>query len=625
MKQFETNVTTIMNYLKSEGFSTSVISFHKCCYAELQEYLDSSGQSYCPETAYKWIESNSLLWHYRKYTGYRHCIDQLEDIRTTGTVLLDHLSFRKPAYGELNPHYRSVLDAFISEHPEADDRHRIASARFLLYLQNNGINSITALDYDILLQFHTEDYHSSSKSKFVYENLIRKFLWYAAAKKMCSPGLPLALNKLLIPQIIKLTEDELKRHNGKVFPKITVEDIDAFMIGMKESGYGKTVLESSRHILSLMYIFFDMHAVDLNEELLWYWFNRIKPLLGSSWKQHRRSICQFLRFLTTGSIMTGTTGDPQTVRSEETLPSWQKGPLTDYLCLLQREGWQPSTITMQKSSNLRFCRYLQSKEINSFAEVTHSTVKDFNLQDKHATPEGKAAYNSRIRSFLIFLYEQGIITDPYLYRALPTAASSRVSVVQTLSKEEVAAIWAVDPNELSPKALRDYAMLCIGLTMGFRASDITAIRFCDIDWKQKSIRIIQQKTGRVLVLPMPVKTGNILFRYLRDGRPTSDEPYVFIRHEAPYDRIQRGVCRSALKRFLGISEDSSCSFHAVRKTFATNLLEGNTNVELISDSLGHSTKSTVHKYLSLDEKRIRMCPLSMKEAGISCEGGVFHA
>jgi integrase len=223
------------------------------------------------------------------------------------------------------------------------------------------------------------------------------------------------------------------------------------------------------------------------------------------------------------------------------------------------------------------------------------------------------------------LYEQGLIEDPYLYRALPTAVSDRVSVVQTLSKEDVAAIWAVNPDELSPKALRDYAMVCIGLTMGFRASDIVSIRFSDIDWKKKSICVIQQKTGKALILPMPVKTGNILFRYLRDGRPKSDEPYVFIRHEAPYDRIQRGVCRSALKRFLGISKHSGCNFHAVRKAFATKLLEGSINVELISDALGHSTDSTVHKYLSLDEKRMRMCPLSMAETGISLKGGAFHA
>ena len=625
MKQFETNVAIIMKYLRSEGFSPSVLSAHRLCYQELLEYLTVSGQEYSPEIAYQWIETNKSSWSYRKYTGYRHCIDQLEDIRKDGSISLDHLCFRKPAYNTLSPYFKIILDDFIKEHTEADDRYRIACARFLLYLQNNGISVITELDYEILIRYHFEDYHSSAKSKDVYEGLIRKFLKHLAAKGMCPQGLSLALNKLLIHQIIKLPQEELDGITGKAVPMIAPNTIDEFLVSMKNSRYGKTVMRGSRHILTLLYIFLDMHNISLNDRLLWYWFSQVKPLLGAGWKQHRRSICQFLYFMETGAVMTGVTGNPQTVKSDELLPAWQKGALTDYLSLLKREGWQPSTIAMQKSSNLRFFRYLQDRKVDCFKGLTSDIIKDFNLQDRHKTPEGKAAYNCRIRSFLIFLYEQGLIEDPYLYRALPTAVSDRVSVVQTLSKEDVAAIWAVNPDELSPKALRDYAMVCIGLTMGFRASDIVSIRFSDIDWKQKSICVIQQKTGKALVLPMPVKTGNILFRYLRDGRPKSDEPYVFIRHEAPYDRIQRGVCRSALKRFLGIQKHSGCNFHAVRKTFATKLLEGGTDVELISDALGHSNDSTVHKYLSLDEKRMRMCPLSMAETGIFFKGGAFHA
>ena len=625
MKQFETNVATIMRYLRAEDFSPSVLSAHKLCYQELLEYLTVSEQDYSSEIAYQWIESNKSSWSYKKYTGYRHCIDQLEDVRKDGYVSLDHLCFRKPAYNTLSPYFKSVLDDYICEHTKVDDRHRIACARFLLYLQNNGISVISDLDYEILIRFHFEDYHSSARSKDVYEGFIRRFLKDLSAKGMCPQGLPLALNKLLIHQIIKLPQEELNGISGKAVPMKTPSIIDEFLASMKESRYGKTVLRSSRHILTLLYIFGDMHHVDLNDRLLWYWFNQVKPLLGASWKQHRRSICQFLCFLRTGTIMTGVTGNPQTVKPEELLPAWQKDPLTDYLSLLKREGWQPSTIAMQKSSNLRFFRYLQKRGVDSFTKLTPDIIKDFNLQDRHKTPEGKAAYNCRIRSFLIFLYEQELIEDPYLYRALPATVSDRVSVVQTLSKENIATIWTVNPDELSSKALRDYAMVCIGLTMGFRASDIVSIRFSDIDWKKKSICVIQQKTGKALILPMPVKTGNILFRYLRDGRPKSDVPYVFIRHEAPYNRIQRGVCRSALKRFLGIPKDSCCNFHAVRKTFATNLLEGNTNVELISDSLGHSTDNTVHKYLSLDEKRMRMCPLSMGETGIFFKGGAFHA
>ena len=178
---------------------------------------------------------------------------------------------------------------------------------------------------------------------------------------------------------------------------------------------------------------------------------------------------------------------------------------------------------------------------------------------------------------------------------------------------------------LSAIALRDYAILCIGLSMGFRASDIVELRFKDIDWKNNSISIVQKKTGKLLTMPMPIKTGNIIYSYLRNCRPKSKSPYIFIRHKAPYEKIKSGVCTNALKRFINAPDNSNYGFHIVRKTFATQLLESNVNVELISDSLGHSTDSTVSKYLSLNEKRMHMCALSLLEANIPYKGGGFDA
>ena len=627
MEQYETNVATVMDFLKDNDFSPSVISLHKLCYQELKDYLLASNLSYSTEIAYQWIESNQASWNYRKYTGWRHCIDQLKDVYSMGYISLDHLAYRKSAYALLSDSFKSTVDSFISDSSIADDRYRVACARFLLYLQNNSLSDISELNYDVLLQFHQKDYHCSSKSKDVYEDLIRVFLRYLAVQGMCSFGLSLALNRLLIYQIIKLSDEELNSYTttNQKYPSVTWSIILKFLTKMADARYGKTVLKSSKHILTLLYIFLDMYQICLDDTLLWYWFDKITPLLGTGWKQHRRTICQFLDFLGNNTITTKVTGNPKGVTAIHLLPNWEAEQLKSYLNLLKREGWQPSTIAMYRSSNLRFCKYLQRLEIESFSSLTTTILKDFNLLDKHVTPEGKAAYNCRIRNFLIYLYEQSLIDDPYLYKALPTFSASRTSIIKTLSKEDVASIWATNPDTLSPKALRDYAMVCIGLTMGFRASDISALRFENIDWKQRSIKIVQQKTGKVLTMPMPIKTGNILFRYIRDGRPQSPEPYIFIRHEAPYNRIQRGVCRSALKRFIAASDDNSCCFHSVRKTFATQLLKGNTKVELISDSLGHSTEGTVHKYLSLDEKQMRMCPLSMVDTGISYKGGVFHA
>lgn len=152
-----------------------------------------------------------------------------------------------------------------------------------------------------------------------------------------------------------------------------------------------------------------------------------------------------MEYIKSGAIVTSVTGNPNAINAIDTMPDWIAIPLRNYLELLKREGWQPSTIAMHKSSNLRFCKYLLKIGICNFSNLTPEVIVDFNLQDNHNTSEGKAAYNCRIRSFIIYLFEQKLITNAYLYKALPTFVSNTVSIVQTLSKEEVSTIWSVDP------------------------------------------------------------------------------------------------------------------------------------------------------------------------------------
>lgn len=627
MEQYDKNVTVILEFLVAENFSASVISLHRLCYKALRKHLTEEKIFYSSDAAYRWIDDNKACWNYRQHTGWRHCVDQLEDVYAKGHILPDHLGVRKSAYCLLSETLKAELDDFLDNgvaNPD-DGRYRISCARFLLYLQYKGLQSISQLDYSGLLGFHKDDYHKSSISKDVYEDLIRVFLRYSSDHGKCPLGFSLALNKLLIHQIVEIPDTELPGTNQTEFPVISWSIIETFLKEMANARYKKTVLKSTRHILTLCYIFLDMHSFSRTEENLWLWFNHVKPFLGTGWKQCRRSLCQFLHYLKTGIITTAYTGDPSYVPPLDRLPVWACDSIRSYLALLEREGWKKSTITIHRSCCIRFCQYMQEHGINDFCEITTDTLQDFNRKDIHTTPEGKAAYNCRIRSFLIYLYEQGMVCNPYLYKALPTMSAPRTVIVQTLSPEDMAYIWSVNSDTLSPVELRDYAIVCVGLTMGFRASDIVSLRFANIDWTRRSICLTQEKTGKNIALPMPVRTGNILFRYLRDGRPESADIHVFIKHKAPFKGLHRCVCAKALKRFLPQADTYSNGFHVLRRTFATNLLRGNTKAELIADSLGHSTDNTVHKYLSLDEERMRQCPISLGNAGISLKGGVFHA
>lgn len=625
MQQFDKTVSRLINYLEQDNFSFSVIYCHKQCYQEFRKYLGERNLLYSSAMAAEWINKNSDLWNYRRFTSWRLCMMQLEDFYSLGYIHLDHLGPRASAYALLSETFRKELDDFIlnNQPKTADDSYRVSCSRFLLYLQNNGLKSIKQLTCELLMRFHDEDYHKSQRSKDTYEDLIRVMLQYFAKNNVIPLACALTLNKLLIHQIVVINENELSLFKSNDDHKITWQMVEQFICELQNIKYSYTNIKAAKNILTLLYIFLEMHHMLLSRELLWMWFEKVKPAKGSSWKQHRRSLYQFFIFLKTGTVVTTMTGEPSYVSSIDKLPEWFRMPLVEYLDLLSREGLQVSTITMYRSSCVRFGKYLVSIGLNSVSEITQDHLKNFNLTDKHSTPEGKMAYNCRIRGFLIYLYEEGLHTNPLLFKALPTISAPRTNIVQVLSEKDVKNIWNVNPDRLSSKELRDYAIVCIGLTMGFRASDIVSMTFDNIDWKQSTISLIQQKTGKSITMPMPVKTGNVIYKYLRDGRPGSSNKHIFILHEAPYGAIHRSVCGNALKRFR-VNPAGSKQFHITRKTFATNLLESKTKLELISDSLGHSTDSTVYKYLSLDDERMRECSISMADVGISLKGGILH-
>ena len=119
MDQYDINVNLIMDFLKANGYSASVISAHRICYKELQGYLASNHTAFTLSEALMWLENNQNVWTYRMYTCRRHCIYQLEDIYISGTISPDHLGPRASTYSMLIPDLQEELDDFINNDQHA--------------------------------------------------------------------------------------------------------------------------------------------------------------------------------------------------------------------------------------------------------------------------------------------------------------------------------------------------------------------------------------------------------------------------------------------------------------------------------------------------------------------------
>lgn len=76
---------------------------------------------------------------------------------------------------------------------------------------------------------------------------------------------------------------------------------------------------------------------------------------------------------------------------------------------------------------------------------------------------------------------------------------------------------AIDRN--SPIGKRDYAMILLACILGLRIGDIKKLRFQNFNWEVKKLSLIQRKTHKPLILPIPDAVGWAIIDYIKDGRP----------------------------------------------------------------------------------------------------------
>lgn len=167
----------------------------------------------------------------------------------------------------------------------------------------------------------------------------------------------------------------------------------------------------------------------------------------------------------------------------------------------------------------------------------------------------------------------------------------------------------------NPLGKRNYAILLLVTRLGLRISDARQLRFENLDWKNKRISILQQKTGQPLELPLLEDVGWAIIDYLRNGRPKTDCPHIFVRHCAPFDvlgnSMHRLVSSLVVKAGIHVPADKPIGMHSFRHSLATSMLRNGAELTDIAQTLGHTTPESTQVYISLDVETLRQCALEV--------------
>ena len=166
---------------------------------------------------------------------------------------------------------------------------------------------------------------------------------------------------------------------------------------------------------------------------------------------------------------------------------------------------------------------------------------------------------------------------------------------------------------------RDAAITLLALSTGLSACDIVALRMGDVDWRGRTVGLVQQKTGNPLTLPLPALLLGKLAAYVLDERPSSADDHLFLRSVAPHTRLgdHATVHRVTVETFrkAGVNQ-LKAGTRLLRHNAASRLLAAAVPLPTISAVLGHAHPESTNLYMSVDRLRLLDCVLPTMLAGL---------
>lgn len=238
------------------------------------------------------------------------------------------------------------------------------------------------------------------------------------------------------------------------------------------------------------------------------------------------------------------------------LMDWQQVLYDDYMIFRKRSAsCAPSTETTTRAAIFSFFDYMNRHDLKSLSDVSAIDLKSWHIQSKHSSARVRNLYTSQLRIFFEYLADKGFVLRN-LPLALTPQCSSRTSIVEVLTPEQMKKIDEYRTSASTPMELRDVAIVLLGLRMGMRSVGICKLMTSDISWKDQTISFVQQKTGVFITLPMPTDVGNSLYRYITEGRPcVQGNNQVFLSHVPPYPGLKQA--NAASRSIQHIFADSS--------------------------------------------------------------------
>jgi site-specific recombinase XerD len=266
------------------------------------------------------------------------------------------------------------------------------------------------------------------------------------------------------------------------------------------------------------------------------------------------------------------------------------------LFLLDRRarGLASSTLEFYQDRLRPFLAYLQDQGIVTLDDLTAAHIRAYlvTLQARPLSAYSQHAAARSIRALLNFcILEELLEQSPMRKVRMPKLPQE---ILPAFTATEIRALLAACNDSDFPE--RDHAMVLALLDTGCRAKEFVALNVGDVDARTGAVTVHQGKGAKDRTTALGSQARRALRKYLalrEDAQPT--DPLWLNRDGL---RLKAGGLREVMVR-LGARADVKCYPHKFRRTCAVTMYRSGARLTEIAQLLGHSNLQVLQRYLAL--------------------------
>jgi site-specific recombinase XerD len=220
-------------------------------------------------------------------------------------------------------------------------------------------------------------------------------------------------------------------------------------------------------------------------------------------------------------------------------------------------------------------------------QLTAEQVRTFLLDLIQERELSFSSFNQALNAARFFFLE--VLRKPFVVEGLRFQRPSR-NLPVVMSDEEVRRLLA------AAGSLRDRALLETAYATGMRLGEVIHLLLTDIDSQRMVIRVEQGKGRKDRYVMLSASLLETLRAYWRKEKPKG----ILFPGKDGKEPLHPTSAQKAFQRARERARiEKPISFHTLRHTFATHLLEDGANVRTIQSLLGHRSLESTQRYTHL--------------------------